>query len=81
MTKDDVAPSPITPSASKPSKGMVGGFLHLFFSKKFQAHRLVGLAYLVQYVATVFLYVTNYPAFLKSPLISKLKHCLYTCPL
>ena len=48
----------------------VAGFVRLFFSRKFIAHRLFGLAYLVQYAAVCYLYWNDYEgSFLGSPLI------------
>ncbi|KXS11688.1 hypothetical protein M427DRAFT_157924 [Gonapodya prolifera JEL478] len=41
------------------------GFAKLFFTKKFGVHRVVGLAYLVQYVALILCYVIDYDRFFK----------------
>ena len=38
----------------------------LFFSKKFIIHRVVGLSYLVQFVASMYLYFANYDAYYNS---------------
>ena len=44
------------------------GFSGLFFRRKFLAHRLGGLLFLVQYVISVPLYLYDYPRWLASPL-------------
>jgi len=43
--------------------------IHLFFNEKFSVHRILGLLYLVQYVAAWHLYVTDYAAFSSSSLL------------
>ena len=43
--------------------------IHLFFNKKFTAHRSLGLVYLVQYLEAWRMYLTDYEGFAKSPLI------------
>jgi hypothetical protein len=43
--------------------------IHLFFNEKFSVHRILGLLYLVQYVAAWRLYVTDYSAFASSSLL------------
>lgn len=47
---------------------LVHSFLHLFFSPKFFTHRIIGLAYLIQFFLSCFLYVVNYRAFTQSVL-------------
>jgi len=41
----------------------------LFLRRKFIAHRMMGLFYLIQYVLTIYFYITDYDYFLKSPFI------------
>jgi hypothetical protein len=41
----------------------------LFFSEKFSVHRVLGLAYLMQYCSAWYLYNSSYPTFLSSFLI------------
>jgi hypothetical protein len=41
----------------------------LFFGKKFQAHRLVGLFFLIEFVAACWYYGTDYKYFLTTPLV------------
>merc|ERR1719210_2136021 len=45
------------------------GFFALFFTRKFFLHRIVGLCFLLQYAATVYLYLTDYPKWLQTPLV------------
>jgi len=46
------------------------GFVYLFFARKFIAHRVFGLAYLMQYAAVMYLYFADYEGrFLGSPLL------------
>ena len=43
--------------------------VHLFFNSKFSVHRVLGLAYLVQYILAWRLYVVDYAAFSRSALL------------
>lgn len=44
--------------------------MHLFFSPRFLVHRVLGLSYLLQYVAALYLYAYDYEeGFLQSPLV------------
>ena len=54
-----------------PNLPVVGGFVHLFFARKFIVHRVLGLAYLLQYASVIYLYFfADYErAFLRSPLL------------
>jgi hypothetical protein len=41
------------------------GFIHLFFSKKFGSHRVLGLAFLIQFFAATFLIWYDYNLFIR----------------
>jgi hypothetical protein len=45
------------------------GFAKLFFSSRFIKHRVIGLAFLLQYAAAVYLYITDYDRYLTSFLV------------
>ena len=64
IEKPDEYKPPPTPLHQMPVK-----FAMFWLYKKFRVHRLVGLAYLVQYFWALGLYMLDYPAFLASPLI------------
>lgn len=66
----------IPPSVSKASRTTVadiltkGKFLYLlFFGKKFQAHRVVGLLFLLEFLAAAWYYAFDYKFFLTTPLV------------
>jgi hypothetical protein len=44
-------------------------FVKFFFQKRFRVHRVGGFAYLIQYFWLIYLYVTDYPSFLRSPFL------------
>lgn len=44
-------------------------FAHLFLRKRFGAHRVLGLVFLLQYGASVYLYLVDYDRWLGSPLV------------
>mmetsp|Transcript_70021 Transcript_70021/g.226532 ORF Transcript_70021/g.226532 Transcript_70021/m.226532 type:complete len:353 (-) Transcript_70021:44-1102(-) len=46
----------------------------LFFRKRFGAHRFLGAVFLLQYIASVYLFLSQYKRWLRSPLV-------WTCPL
>ena len=48
---------------------LASGFARLFFTRKFLSHRVIGLAFLVQFISATILYLTDYERFLHSPLI------------
>lgn len=48
---------------------MVNGFGKLFGASRFRVHRLMGLTFLIQFAAEVYLYLFDYPAYLASPLV------------
>ncbi|KAJ3319093.1 hypothetical protein HDU93_003805, partial [Gonapodya sp. JEL0774] len=47
----------------------VRGFLRLFFTKKFAAHRLIGLAFLVQYIVLVVSYLVDYDKYFRNSVL------------
>jgi len=57
-------------NASWPPMGFLSAVNHLFFtSQKFRSHRLVGLCFLIQYAAAVYLYLADYDRYLDSPFV------------
>eukprot|EP00756_Hemistasia_phaeocysticola_P051763 Hpha_TRINITY_DN26939_c0_g1::TRINITY_DN26939_c0_g1_i1::g.24890::m.24890 len=56
-----------------PARG-VKGLSTLFFRKKFGGHRFLGAAFLMQYVASVYFFLTDYERWLRMPLV-------WSCPL
>ena len=58
----------LTGRALREQEKMLSGFVRLFFGRKFRAHRLLGLSFLIQYAASLYLFMTDYERWLSSPL-------------
>jgi len=59
----------VKPSWKEEKRGLVGGFVHLFFHRKFIVHRVLGLSYLLQYAASVYCFFADFEGlYLASPL-------------